>query len=582
VEKTIQDNIQFNSNNMKKKSFYLSLLLALGVALLSTSCSSKLKPLAQNNFNVSPSPMETVGNQVPVTINGTFPEKWFHKNGIVTITPILKYGDKELAGTPYSFQGENIAGNRTTISNRNGGNFTMSSTFPYNPEMISSELFLRFDGKIKNKQSLLPDLKVADGVIATSALADVRTTTPSVAPDGFQRIIKEAQEASIMFVIQQANLRTSELNKRDLTDWKRRVEEAFNDPRQNINVEVSAYASPDGGLSLNEQLAAKREQNTSSYLEEELKKRNIETDVYARYTAEDWEGFRQLVSASDLQDKELILRVLEMYPDSETREREIKNISYVFEDLATTILPQLRRSRIVANIEIVGKSDEEIMTAWNNNPKELSVEELLYASSLTDDEKVKERIYQYVTANFSNDYRGWNNIGTMFYKQGDYTKALQAFNRAAQVNPSAPEVNMNKALLAIMENKSDEANELLGRSAGAAGLDEAMGIYSLLQGNYNQAVDAYGNTVSNNAGLAHLLVRDYNKAKQTLEAVEQPDATTAYLLAIIASRTNNFNEVVSNLRTAIAHDPAMATKALKDLEFAKYLTNQEFRSLVNK
>ena len=560
----------------------MSFLLVLGVALFTASCSSKLKPLAQNNFNVSPSPMETVGNQVPVTINGTFPEKWFHKNGIVTITPILKYGDKELAGTPYSFQGENIAGNRTTISNRNGGNFTMSSTFPYNPEMISSELFLRFDGKIKNKQSLLPDLKVADGVIATSALADVRTTTPSVAPDGFQRIIKEAQEASIMFVIQQANLRTSELNKRDLTDWKRRVEEAFNDPRQNINVEVSAYASPDGGLSLNEQLAAKREQNTSSYLEEELKKRNIDTDVYARYTAEDWEGFRQLVSASDLQDKELILRVLEMYPDSETREREIKNISYVFEDLATTILPQLRRSRIVANIEIVGKTDEEIMTAWNNNPKELSVEELLYASSLTDDEKVKERIYQYVTANFSNDYRGWNNIGTMFYKQGDYTKALQAFNRAAQVNPSAPEVNMNKALLAIMENKSDEANELLGRSAGAAGLDEAMGIYSLLQGNYNQAVDAYSNTVSNNAGLAHLLVRDYNKAKQTLEAVEQPDATTAYLLAIIASRTNNFNEVVSNLRTAIAHDPAMATKALKDLEFAKYLTNQEFRSLVNK
>ena len=556
-------------------------MLALGVAFFGTSCSSKLKPLNQNNFNVTPSPMETVGNQVPVTINGTFPEKWFHKNGIVTITPILKYGDQELAGTPYSFQGENISGNRTTISNSRGGNFTMSSSFPYQPEMISSELFLRFNGRIKNKQSLLPDLKVADGVIATSALADVRSTTPSVAPDGFQRIIKEAQEASIMFVIQQANLRQSELGKRDLADWKQRVEEAFNDPRQNINLEVSAYASPDGGLTLNEKLAAQREKNTSGYLEEELKKRNIDTDVYARYTAEDWEGFRQLVSASDLQDKELILRVLEMYPDSETREREIKNISYVFEDLATTILPQLRRSRIVANIEIVGKSDEEIMTAWNNTPKELSVEELLYASSLTDDEKVKERIYQYVTANFSNDYRGWNNIGTMFYKQGDYAKAAQAFNRAAQVNPSAAEVNMNKALLALMENKHDEANELLGRSAGASGLDEAMGVYSMVEGNYNQAADAYGNTVSNNAGLAHLLVRDYNKAKQTLEAVEQPDATTAYLLAIIASRTNNFNEVVSNLRSAIGRDRTIAKKALKDLEFAKYLTNQEFLSLLN-
>ncbi len=565
---------------MKRKSRYLSLMLVWAVALIATSCSSKLKPLSQQNFNVTPSPMETVGNQVPVTINGTFPEKWFPKNATVTVTPILKYGDKELAGTPYSYQGESISGNRVTIPHGSGANFTMTSSFPYSPDMLSSELYLRFDGRIKNKQSTLPDLKVADGVIATSALADVRTTTPSVAPDGFQRIIKEAQEANIMFVIQQANLRQSELNKSDLTDWKRRVEQAFNDPRQNVNVEVSAYASPDGGLSLNEQLAAQREKNTSSYLENELSKRNIDTDVYARYTAEDWDGFRQMVSASDLQDKELILRVLEMYPDSETREREIKNISYVFEDLAATILPQLRRSRITANIEIIGKSDEEILTAWKNNPKELSVEELLYASSLTADEKEKERIYQYVTANFSKDYRGWNNIGTMFYKQGNYAKARQAFDRAAQVNPSAPEVNMNKALLAIMENDLETANELLGRSAGANGLDEAMGLLNLLQGNYNQAVGAYGNSLSNNAGLAQLLVKDYNKAKQTLEAIEQPDATTAYLLAIIASRTNNFNDVVSNLRTAVSRDKSIGTQALNDLEFAKYRSNQEFMSLV--
>ncbi len=565
---------------MNRKSHLLSLLFAVTAVLFTTSCSSKLTPLSQSNFNVTPSPLETVGNQVPVTINGTFPEKWFHKNGIVTISPVLKYGDSELTGTPYSFQGENISGNRTTISNRRGGNFTITSTFPYKPEMLNSELYLRFDGRIKNKPSILPDLKVADGVIATSALADVRTSTPSVAPDGFQRIIREAQEANILFVIQQAKLRDSELNKQDMTAWKRRVEQAFNDPRQNVNVEVSAYASPDGSLSLNEQLAAQREKNTSGYLEEELSKRNINTDVYARYTAEDWEGFRQLVLASDLQDKELILRVLEMYPDSETREREIRNISYVFEELATTILPQLRRSRIIANIEIVGKSDEEIMTTWNSNPKELTVEELLYASSLTNDEKVKERIYQYVTANFSNDYRGWNNIGTMFFKQGDYAKAQQAFNRAAQVNPSAPEVNMNKALLAIMDNDLETANELLGKSAGAAGLDEAMGLLNLLQGNYNQAVDAYGNNKTNNAALAQLLVRDYNKAKQTLEAVENPDATTAYLLAIIASRTNNFNDVAANLRTAIDRDRSFATRALNDLEFAKYRTNQEFMSIV--
>lgn len=567
---------------MKRKSPILSLLLVIGVALLATSCSSKLKPLTQNNFNVTPSPLETVGNQIPVTIDGTFPEKWFHKNAIVTITPVLKYGsNQEVVGTPYSYQGENISGNRITVAQNRGANVSMNSTFDFLPEMHTSELYLRFDGRIKNKRSNLPDLKVADGVIATSALADAKTTAPSVAPDGFQRIIQDAQEASIMFVIEQANLRQSELNKRDMNEWKRRVEEAFNDPRQNVNVEVSAYASPDGGLSLNERLAAQRERNTSQYLESELNRKKIDTDVYAHYTAQDWEGFSQLVAASNLQDKDLILRVLEMYPDSESREREIKNISYVFEELAETILPQLRRSRIIANIEIIGKSDDEIMTAWNNNPKELSVEELLYASTLTNDEAVKERVYQYVTANFSNDYRGWNNIGTMFFKQGDYAKAAQSFDRAAQVNPSAPEVNMNKALLAIMDNDLTAANELLGRSAGADGLDSAMGLLNLLQGNYNQAVGAYGNSNSNNAGLAQLLVRDYNQAKLTLEAVENPDATTAYLLAVIASRTNNFNDVVSNLRTAIGRDRTIAAKALSDLEFAKYRTNQEFTSLLN-
>ncbi len=566
---------------MKKISRLLSLLMVIGVAIFATSCSSKLKPLTQNNFNVTPSPLETVGNQIPVTVSGVFPAKWFNKNAIVTITPVLKYGNnQEIAGTPYSFQGDNISGNRITISQDRGGNFTMNSTFPYEEAMLSSELYLRFDGLIKNKRSVLPDLKVADGVIATSALANVATTTPSVAPDGFQRIIQDAQEASIMFLIEQANLRQSELNKNDIAIWKQRVEEAFNDPRQNVNVEVSAYASPDGGLTLNERLAAQREANTSNYLESELSRRNINTEVFAHYTAQDWEGFRQLVDASNLQDKELILRVLEMYPDSETREREIKNISYIFEDLAETILPQLRRSRIIANIEIIGKSDEEIMTAWENNPKELSVDELLYASTLTNEESVKESIYQFVTASFTNDYRGWNNIGTMYFKQGDYAKAEQAFDRAAQVSSNAPEVNMNKALLSIMNNDFASANESLGRSAGAAGLDEAMGLINLLQGNYNQAVSAYGNNNTNNAGLAQLLVSEYNRAKQTLEAIENPDATTAYLLAIIASRTNNFNDVASNLRTSISRDRGMAAQALNDLEFAKYRTNEEFMSIV--
>lgn len=562
---------------MRKNSFYA---LLVGLAVVATSCSN-LKPLSQSNFNVTPSPLETVGNNVPVTVNGTFPEKWFNKKATVKITPVLKYaGTKESYGSTQTYQGEKVSGNGIEIPYNRGGNFNMSFNFPYQPDMLTSELFMRFDAKIKNKTVKLPEVKVADGIIATSTLASAQNTAPSVAPDGFQRIIKQTQEANIHFIIQQANIRSSETNKQDMRTWQQRVQDAFNDPRQNVDVEISAYASPDGGVSLNERLAAQREKNTTQYLESELKKRNVNVDINARYTAQDWEGFRQLLEASDLQDKELVLRVLSMYPDPETREREIKNISSVYSDLASTILPQLRRSRITANIEIIGKSDEEIMDFWRTNPKKLSVEELLYASTLTDNDADREKIYQYVTVNFPQDYRGWNNMATAYYQRGEYNNARQALDRAALVSPNAPEVNVNKALFAMMDGNTSLAKELLGKSSGANNLDAAMGLLYLMEGDYNQAVDAFGDTKSNNAALAQILTKNYNAADFTLKAIKTPDALTYYLMAIVGARTNNFSDVMSNLRSAITMDKAMAVRALNDLEFAKYKSNVDFINLL--
>lgn len=562
---------------MKRNLFY-ALIAALVV--FTTSCGN-LKPLSQSNFKATPSPLETVGNDVPVTVNGTFPEKWFKKNATVKVTPVLKYaGSKESYASAQSFQGEKVAGNAIEVPYKRGSNFNMNFNFPYQPEMLSSELYLRFDGKVKGKAAKLPDVKVADGIIATSALASAQSTAPSVAPDGFQRIIKETQDANIHFVIQQANIRSSEINKTDINEWKKRVEEAFNDPRQNLNVEISAYASPDGGLSLNEKLAEQREKNTSQYLTKEFEKNKIDTPVNAHYTAQDWDGFRQLLEASNLQDKDLVLRVLSMYPDPETREREIKNISAVYSDLATTILPQLRRSRLIANIEIVGKSDEEIMEFWRTNPKELSPEELLYASTLTDNAADKEKIYQYVTVNFPQDYRGWNNLATMYYKRGDYDLAKQAVDRAATVSPNAPEVNVNKALFALMDGKTQDAKQLLGKASGANNLESAMGLLNIMEGNYNQAADAFKGTQSNNAALADILTSNYNGAENTLKSIKNPDAMTYYLLAVVGSRTNNFNEVLSNLRSAFSLDSTLAQRALKDLEFSKYKSNADFMSLL--
>jgi tetratricopeptide (TPR) repeat protein len=566
---------------MKTKNIYLSLLLLAFIGILSTSCSSSLKPLTPSHFNVTPSPLETVGTEVPATVNGVFPEKWFNSNATVVVTPVLKYAGKEAYGIPYTYQGDKVAGNGIVINKNRGGNVAMNFKFNYEPEMRESELYLRFNAKIKGKTVKLPEVKVADGVVATSALASALTSDPSDAQDAFQRIIQQKQDANILFLIQQADLRSSELNKSELAAWKRQVKEAFEDPRQNVDIEISAYASPDGGLSLNEKLAAEREKRTSTYLDSEMKKQEVNAEINARYTAEDWEGFRQLVEASNLQDKDLVLRVLSMYPDPETREKEIKNISFVFQELAETILPQLRRSRLTANIEIIGKSDDEIMSFWNSNPKELNIEELMYGATLTDDKTEKEKIYQYITANYPQDYRAWNNIGTSFYREGDLNKAMQAYNRALQVKAQAPEANVNLALLALNENDTQKAEELLGTASGAKNLEQAMGLLYLKNGQYEQAVTAYEDTKSNNAALAQLLTNNYNRASETLKAIENPDETTAYLLAVIAARTNNFADVASNLRVAIERNSAIKMQAATDLEFAKYRSNSEFMSLMN-
>jgi tetratricopeptide (TPR) repeat protein len=562
---------------MSKKTFLPFLAMAAIFAL--ASCSGKLKPLSEQYIKADPQPLEAVGGQVPVTISVTYPAKWFNKNAVVTITPVLRYASGETWGTAYTYQGEKVKANNQSIPYSAGGNVTLKSTFKYKPEMKKSELYLTFDAKIKNKTVKLPDIKIADGVVATSALADAGTATPAIGPDKFQRIIKEAYDANILFLIQQAELRSKELNKAEIKDWQDVVENAYEAPNQNVAVEISAYASPDGGVKLNDALAGKRETNTSKYLAKELKKRKIDVPVDAHYTAQDWAGFQELVSKSNLQDKDLVLRVLSMYKDPEEREREIKNISSVFKALADEILPQLRRSRLIANIEIIGKSDEEISSLARSNAGALTIEELLYAATLTKNATDKEAIYSKATQLFPNDYRTWNNLGTQRFAAGDLAKAEELFNKANGVKSNS-ESNVNLGLIALTKGDISKAQQLIGGASNVPELGEALGVLYLEQGEYAKAVSSFGATKSNNAALAQILTKDYSKASQTLNAIASPDAITDYLKAVVAARTNDTSSVISNLKAAIAKKPALAKEAGLDLEFAKYAADSAFTSLV--
>lgn len=558
---------------------FLLPFIMLAAILAFSSCSNKLKPLAEEYIKAEPQPLEAIGGKVPVTINATFPAKWFNKKAVVTVTPVLRYEGGEAWGTAYTYQGEKVQGNNQVIPYKEGANVTMKSAFTYKPEMKKSELYLTFDAKVKNKTVKLPDVKIGEGVIATSALADAATANAAVAADKFQRIIKEAHDASIMFLIQQANLRSQELNKTEIADWKDLVKNADEAPNQNVAIEIQAYASPDGGVELNTGLAERREQNTDKYLAKELKKMKVDAPVDAKYTAQDWEGFQELVSKSNLQDKDLVLRVLSMYKDPEQREQEIKNISSVYSTLAEEILPQLRRSRLVANIEIIGKSDDEITALAKNDPKALNVEEILYAATLTDDNAEKTRIYNEASKLYPNDYRTWNNVGMMAFRAGDLAKAEQMFNKANSVKNN-PESNMNLGLIVLTKGDQAKAQQLFGNAAGVAELSEALGVLYLEQGEWAKAANSFGSVKSNNAALAQILTKDYSKASQTLNAVPNPDATTSYLKAIVAARTNDANGVVSNLKQAIAKDSSLKNEAAIDLEFAKYATNSDFAALV--
>lgn len=560
------------------KKFLLPFFL-LAAILAFSSCSNKLKPLAEEYIKAEPQPLEAIGGKVPVTINATIPAKWFNKKAVVTITPVLRYQGGEAWGTAYTYQGEKVKGNNQVIPYKEGANVTMKSSFTYKPEMKKSELYLTFDAKIKNKTVKLPDVKIGEGVLATSELADAATANAAIAADKFQRIIKEAHDASIMFLIQQAELRSKELKKDEISEWKDLVKNADEAPNQNVAIEIQAYASPDGGVELNTGLAERREKNTDKYLAKELKKMKVDAPVDAKYTAQDWEGFQELVSKSNIQDKDLVLRVLSMYSDPEQREKEIKNISSVFSTLAEEILPQLRRSRLVANIEIIGKSDDEISALAKNDPKALNVEEILYAATLTNNDAEKTAIYNKASELYPNDYRTWNNVGMMAFRAGDLAKAEQMFNKANSVKNN-PEANMNLGLIALTKGDQAKAQQLFGSASGVAELSEALGVLYLEQGEWAKAANSFGSVKSNNAALAQILTKDYNKASQTLNAVPNPDAITSYLKAIVAARTNDANGVVSNLKAAIAKDGSLKKEAAIDLEFAKYATNSDFAALV--
>ena len=541
-----------------------------------TSCSSKLGELSADNFTVTPNPLESRGGQVPVTINGNFPEKYLKKKAVVTVVPELRYGDGQVAqGQAATFQGEKVEGNDQTISYKMGGNYTMKSNFKYVPEMHKSDLYMTFDayyGK-KKKKIEVPAVKVAEGVISTSELYKntLAGSGACIAPDTFQRVRAQKQEAQIKFLINQANIRKSELKNNSVEEFVNLLKK-INEDKEGLNlknVEVLAYASPDGAVGFNDKLAGKRQNVSVDYAEKQLKGAKLAGDVTGKYTAEDWDGFQKLVAASNIQDKDVILRVLSMYQDPEEREQQIRNMSAGFRELADGILPELRRSRLILNYELIGRSDQQIKDQYAADATQLSVDEMLYAATLESSVDAKESIYKKTTQVYPNDYRAYNNLATIAFEKGNYDAAKNYLAQAQSKNSNAPEVNANLGLLALKNGNISEAEGYIAKANTATDYNKVLGSLNLAKGDYATAEQNLKGYNCNTTALAQILNKNYAGAASTLNNIEKKDAMTDYLQAILNARQGNNDAASSYLRSALQKDPSLATYANNDLELSK-------------
>lgn len=556
-----------------KKLVFLS---AVAVAAL-TSCGGKLGELSADNFKVVPNPLVAESGQVPATINGMFPEKYMAKKAVVTVTPELRFTDNgvetAVKGQSATFQGEKVLGNDQSISYKVGGHYTMKANFAYQPAMQKSDLYLTFNARVGKKEVQVPAVKVATGVIATSELyrSTITSAKPCTSQDAFQRVNEQKFDATIKFLIQQAELRKSELKSNSVQEFTSLLKRIAKDQEGlNINnVEISAYASPDGGVSLNEKLANKRQKNTESYVKKQMKAAKIDANLSSQYTAQDWEGFQELVKASNIQDKDVILRVLSMYQDPQEREQQIKNMSQGFRELADGILPELRRARMTINYETIGRDDDQIFAQYKEDASKLSVEELLYAASIADTDAQREDILKTTTNLYREDSRAYNNLAVLAMQKGNNAEAQKYLSMARTLDAKNAEANANMGLLALQQGDAKTAEDYISRAAGANNLAEALGNLHLAQGNYALAQQDFAGVNSNSAALAQLLNKDYARATQTLANVKNPDAMTDYLNAIVNARQGNNDAATSYLRSAIQKDPKLAQYAANDLELSK-------------
>lgn len=571
-----------------KRTLGLVAVVALS-GLITVSCSSlnKMKKRAgEITYSVTPETLVAKGGMVDLKIDVTFPAKYFNKKVAIEATPVLRFKGGEQAYEMKAVQGEKVQGNGEVIPYETGKTVTYTSRIPYADAMRLADLEIDITGSKGAKAVTFEPRKIGEGVIATETLV-VNEPATTIGEDKFQRIIKQQEEAAIYYLINSADIRSKQMTSEEIKKLEAYIKEAAAKENMNLNgIDIKSYASPDGAYDWNEKLANRRESSSSSFLKNQMRKGKVQQykdeDFFKKYVvAEDWDGFKKAMEESNIQDKELILRVLAMHSDPEVREREIKNIASTFTVVADQILPKLRRSMFVVNAEIIGLSDDELKDLAKSNPSELNVDELLYSATLFDNSADKLAIYQTCVKQYPNDWRGFNDAGMILFEMGNIAEAQMNFNKANSLSANNPIVQNNLGAVALKNGDLKQAEVYFGAATGAGPeVDYNKGIIAIKTGDYAAAVNYFGKCNSVNAVLANMLAGNNSEALKKLNAENQECPMCYYLKAVIGARTNDTNMVMDSLRKAVALDASFKQLAATDMEFAKYFENSDFVNIV--
>lgn len=575
---------------MKKQQFNKAFTLLILGGLVACNPLKKMSENAENvQYSVNPNPLELHGDSVAMSVTGKIPPEYFHKKAIVEVTPVLK-----TKGTnPEVIQefetltlvGEAATGEGQKITAASGGSFKYEDKIAFKEAMTYASLEVKIVGVYKGAKKEFGYYPVGDGTIITPKLV-MADEKPILGNDKFVKVIPKNIDAQINYLINSSQVRSTEYNDEDYKAFREFLKEGSTKGWAFKGVKVAAYASPDGEISKNDNLANERAESAKKALDTYFKKNKIDAakgDGF--YTlegkGEDWEGFKTKMQASDIKDKELILRVLQMTSDLDKREQEIKNLAATYTEVAEKVLPELRRSAFTVMAEEQSRTDEEISKLVKSSPDSLSVEEILYAATLVDDLNDKLSIYNSAKKVYPNDWRGHNNAGYIMLLQNKANEAKTEFEAALNAENGNKIASNNLAICHKLSGDVSKAKELYTAASGAGKeVNYNMGIIDIMEGNYSNAVTKMSGMNSFNAALAQLLNGNNDGAIKTIDASDEKDlALSYYLKAVAGARSGNKDLTVNNLKTAFSKDAGLKKKAMKDVEFLKMAEDESFKNL---